>query len=242
MGGLVGMNQSGNISGCYATGSIEGTDDLGGLVGGNAVNGIIMNSYAAVTVSGAGSRNGGLAGGNTGYISNCWAMGSVTGTSSAVGGLAGANDGDVINSYATGNVQGDMAVGGLLGSRGSDGTVVTCYATGHVTAAQFVGGFVGYSFSYPEAYTKCFWDSDVNPDVNGIGNSTDPNVIEKSTSEMMMENTFTDAGWDLVEVWDIGEGQTYPFLRVYPAGDLNHDGLVDFFDVAILAGHWLEGF
>ncbi|MHC4619949.1 MAG: hypothetical protein ACYTEQ_19555 [Planctomycetota bacterium] len=58
---------------------------------------------------------------------------------------------------------------------------------------------------------------------------------------MQTESTFTDAGWDFVEVWDIGENQTYPFLRVYPAGDIDHDEKVDWFDVAILAGHWLEG-
>jgi hypothetical protein len=91
------------------------------------------------------------------------------------------------------------------------------------------------------SYTSCFWDSDVSPDVNGIGNTTDPNVVGKTTAEMQTESTFTDAGWDFVEVWDIGENQTYPYLRVYSAGDLNHDGVVDLRDFAILALHWLEG-
>jgi hypothetical protein len=97
-----------------------------------------------------------------------------------------------------------------------------------------VGGDSGGS------YTKCFWDSDINPDVNGIGNANDPNVIAKTTAEMMVGSTFTDAGWDFVEVWGIGENQTYPFLRVYSAGDLNHSGLVDWRDFAILAGQWLQ--
>ncbi|MHC4345038.1 MAG: GLUG motif-containing protein [Planctomycetota bacterium] len=250
VGGLVGMNPSGIISGCYAKGSVEGTDDLGGLVGGNAVDGIILKSSAAVNVSGAGLRNGGLAGGNTGYISGCYAVGSVTGTSSAVGGLAGSNDGDIIDSYATGSVQGEMAVGGLLGSRGSDGTVTACYARGSVAGTQFVGGLVGYSFSSSTVYTKCFWDSDVNPDVNGIGNGEDPNVIAKTTPEMMTCSTFTDAGWDFVgevvngpnDIWRMCvDGVSYPLLSwEFTKGDLLCPDGVDLVDFSHLANHWQE--
>jgi hypothetical protein len=54
-------------------------------------------------------------------------------------------------------------------------------------------------------------------------------------------STFTDAGWDFVEIWGIGENQTYPFLRTEPAGDSNHDKKVDLLDLAILASHWLQG-
>jgi hypothetical protein len=70
------------------------------------------------------------------------------------------------------------------------------------------------------SYTKCFWDSDVNPDVNGIGNTTDPNVIGESTANMRIMSTFTDAGWDFVDevingandIWMICERQDYPRL------------------------------
>jgi len=67
----------------------------------------------------------------------------------------------------------------------------------------------------------------------------DPNC-GKTTAQMQTKSTFTDAGWDFVEIWGIGENQTYPFLRTEPAGDLNYDKKVDFFDLAILASHWLE--
>jgi len=56
---------------------------------------------------------------------------------------------------------------------------------------------------------------------------------------MKKESTFTS--WDFVETWNIGENQTYPYLRVYPAGDLNHDGIVNLLDFAIFAGRWLTG-
>jgi hypothetical protein len=46
-----------------------------------------------------------------------------------------------------------------------------------------------------------------------------------------------------VNVWGIGNGQTYPYLKtltgINPA-DNNYDGTVDFLDLAILAEHWLE--
>ena len=88
--------------------------------------------------------------------------------------------------------------------------------------------------------SNLMFDSDVNPEVKGIGNANEPNVIAKPTAEMRTESTFTDAGWDFVEVWNIGENQTYPFLRTHPAGDINHDDKVNFTDLAILAAHWLE--
>jgi hypothetical protein len=67
----------------------------------------------------------------------------------------------------------------------------------------------------------------------------DPNC-GKTTAEMKTKSTFTDACWDFVEVWGIGEKQTYPFLRFAPAGDFNLDSKVDLLDLAILASHWLE--
>jgi hypothetical protein len=144
-------------------------------------------------------------------ISNCYSAGSVSGPANFIGGLVGGNGHSVEYSYSCGQVATDANVGGL----------------------------VGYSHeSVP--YVACFWDSEVSPDVNGIGNRTEPNVIGKTTAEMMTETTFTAAGWDFVEVWGIGENQTYPFLRVYPAGDLNHDGLVNMLDFAIAALDWLE--
>jgi hypothetical protein len=57
---------------------------------------------------------------------------------------------------------------------------------------------------------------------------------------MKTQGAFTSAGWDFIEVWDIGENQTYPFLRTYAPGDIDHDGVVDFRDIAYLAESWLR--
>jgi hypothetical protein len=219
-GGLVGSFGDGTVRDCRIQGGrISGgvNCSTGGLVGDNA--GIIEKCSSTASVSG-GYYVGGLVGAMIEFkvgmeidlISNCYSAGSVSGPANFIGGLVGGNAHTVEYSYSSGQVAPDANAGGL----------------------------VGYSHEYAP-YTACFWDSDVNPDVNGIGNMTDPNVIGKTTAEMMRESTFTDAGWDFVEVWDIGENQTYPFLRVHPTGDINHDDTVNFFDVAILADHWLEG-
>jgi hypothetical protein len=80
-----------------------------------------------------------------------------------------------------------------------------------------------------------FWDIETSGEPNSAGGTG------KTTAEMKTMSTFTDAGWDFVEIWGIGENQTYPFLRTEPAGDSNHDKKVDLLDLAILASHWLQG-
>jgi hypothetical protein len=201
----------------------EGTISGCGVVGGSVVGSV---------------KVGGLGGGNGGQVINCYSTCSVNGVQDC-GGLVGGNFfGDVNNCYAFGTVCGDIGVGGLVGY--NNGHIIYSYSRGRVHGEDFTGGLVGKDPDSDDLYTSCFWDHDVNPDVNGIGIGSDPNVVGKSTAEMMTESTFTDAGWDFVEVWDIGENQTYPFLRAYPPGDLNHDSMVNFIDVAILADHWLE--
>jgi hypothetical protein len=91
-----------------------------------------------------------------------------------------------------------------------------------------------------EGYTaKCYSTGSVSGtgwNLGGLVGYKDPD--EGSVREM---STFTTAGWDFVEIWDIGENQTYPYLCREPAGDLNHDKKVNFVDLAIFASHWLEG-
>jgi hypothetical protein len=256
VGGLVGTNASGGIvSNCYVVGAVTGGDSslgTGGLVGAND-DGTIEQCWSRVSVLGgtASIYVAGIVGLNfAGDVSMCHAAGTVSGgdNSTDLGGLVGENDGSLTNCCAMATVRGAngaQKIGGLVGDTGpwDNCHIEDSYASGSVSGgdgASNLGGLVGYDDS--GSYRTCFWDSDVNPDVNGIGNANDPNVIGKTTAEMQTESTFTDAGWDFVEVWDIGDNQTYPFLRKYLAGDLNHDGLVDWRDFAILASRWLEGF
>jgi hypothetical protein len=264
VGGLVGWNIIGTISNCYATGFVDGNDNTGGLVGINENHGTISNCYATGSVLGTGDCVGGLVGANfeNSTISNCYAEGDVDGDA-LVGGLVGANGDNetIFRCYCTGSVSGDENVGGLAGY--NIGTISNCYAAGSISGSYRIGGLVGTNkyWGVGSIY-KCYstgsvsgiWDvggligdGDANYidasfwDVNTSGQSTSDGGEDKTTVEMQTESTFTDVGWDFIDIWNIGENQTYPFLRVHLAGDINHDDIVNFYDLAILAGRWLQG-
>ena len=247
IGALVGFLREGAMTSCAAQGgTVTGKWYVGGLAGYER-EGVISCCESSTTVS-ADDIAGGIVGEHWyGTLTYCYSSGNVSAggvahEASAVGGLVGYNLGTISNCYASGDVSGiDRPAGGLAGVvSGGASVILNCYASGHVSStSEHTGALVGDDDE--GSYTKSFWDSDINPDLTGIWNKSDPNVIGKTTAQMKTESTFTDAGWDFVEVWNIGENQTYPFLRVHPAGDLNHSGLVDWRDFAILAGHWLEG-
>lgn len=69
LGGLVGsVEEGGLVSGCYATGTVEGSGLTGGFAG--ASDGKIENSFATATVTGEGELAGFLAGGS-GEVQGC---------------------------------------------------------------------------------------------------------------------------------------------------------------------------
>jgi hypothetical protein len=99
-------------------------------------------------------------------------------------------------------------------------------------------------------YLKCLWSTSANPSLQGIGNKSDPNVIGKTTAEMMTPSTFTDAGWDFVgetangteDIWDICQGTNYPRLVwQIPAADFLCPDGVNFIDYAYFGSAWNTG-
>jgi filamentous hemagglutinin family protein len=117
--GLVGTNY-GHITQSFATGTVRGSTNVGGLVGQN-LQGTIELSYATGAIT-ASQYAGGLVGYNdfAGTIRNAYATGSVTADQMA-GGLVGATDGAVSFVYASGKVtaKDDRYAGGVAGSAGT---------------------------------------------------------------------------------------------------------------------------
>ena len=191
-----------------------------------------------------------------GNVVGCYVEGGSVSGGTHVGGLVGANiRGRIENSYSSASVFGEgYYVGGLVCIVGAGWMgpppiprITNCYSVGSVTGGSPVGGLVGTGDE--GLYTKCFWDVNVNPDVNGIGDWDDPNVIGKTTVEMQTESTFTDAGWDFVgevingpnDVWTICEGTNYPkFVWQIPVGDFVCPDGVNFVDYAFFAEYWLQ--
>lgn len=171
VGGLVGHNQ-GIVWQCSNTGSVDGGgSDIGCLVGYNDggtvtqcfATGAVMGNVGVTTTDA--SAMGGLVGTNTGLVSQCYATGTVTTGNDCVGGLVGNNYmGTITQCHATGVIKGDGYVGGLCG--GSSGTVSKSYATGAATGSDGeVGGLVGHNMY--GMVTKCY----ATGRVTGSGNA-----------------------------------------------------------------------
>ncbi|MBN1764508.1 MAG: hypothetical protein JW860_04560 [Sedimentisphaerales bacterium] len=188
VGALAGIN-CGTITNCYATGKL------------------LRRAYPD-SLSYPNGFIGGLVGNNNGTITECFTAMDVDATlySEYIGGLAGFNYGEISNSYSMGSVFGSTYVGGLLGG---GGTLTNCYAVGKVNGI-IAGGLVGRSGG---TFISCFWDMDSNPNMTGIGEVDDPDgVTGKTTAELMTQSTFTDAGWDFVDTWEMCDGVYFPRL------------------------------
>jgi hypothetical protein len=188
VGSLVGTNQRGTINRCYSTGNVTG-------------------SYATI---------GGLIGWNGGGVSGSHSSGSVTGDGH-VGGLMGVNDANVSNTYSAASVSGAWRAGGLVGL--NEGTVSNSYSTGRVTGDEQLGGLVGYDDW--GTVTNCFWNAETSGQTDSAGG------IGRSTAEMKSIAIFSGAAWNITavadpgarnasSVWNIVDGQTYPFLSWQP--------------------------
>ena len=209
VGGLMGDN-SGTVLNSYSTGSVTGNYTVGGLVGFN-MKGTVSDSYSTSSVTGN-SSVGGLAGWNLGPVSNSYSSANVTGTS-GVGGLVGSGAGTVSNCYATSSVSGNSSVGGLMGDT-VEGTVSDSYSTSSVTGNSSVGGLVGKNER--STVSNSFWDTQTS------GQATSAGGTGKTTAEMQDIATFSGADWNIIAVapaerntayiWNIVDGQTYPFL------------------------------
>lgn len=129
--------------------SIQGRDDVGGLVG--KLYGSVEDAVIDCEVSG-GSRTGGLAGSLvSGSLKNSTATGNVINRYQAAGGLVGLMEGGNVSACsASGDVTHDYSasyslVGGLVG-RMTGGTITSSHASGDLKVIQkgsHVGGLVG---------------------------------------------------------------------------------------------------
>ena len=134
-GGVVGYSW-GTIENCSVSGSVSGTNCVGGVVGSQKAGSIIGCSSSAIV---KGTRYvGGVAGEKWGSMTACYATGNVT---------------LEINSPQ------DLSGGGVVGLNGGS-TVLACYATGNVTSTGsstgnvHIFGLLGDNYT---TVTACYW-------------------------------------------------------------------------------------
>lgn len=150
------------VENCENTGNVTvkgNADGTGGIVGG-ADSGTVSNCRNSGSIDGNESITGGIVGDNYGAIFRCNNTGAVTGAvtgDGATGGIAGRNVSDsngpgrVENCCNTGDVTGAVSgsgdVGGVVGHNNNSEKYVSkiknCYNTGKVTGTGNLGGAVG---------------------------------------------------------------------------------------------------
>lgn len=238
-GGLVGYQHNRPLSNCSFSGSVRGDDAVGGLAGEN--NGRISGCFSKGLVTALAGSAGGLVGTSRGQLSLCYSTSDVA-AADAAGGLVAKNAGSAANCYARGNVSADSYVGGLTALQHRDGTISNCYAVGNVSPlADCTGGLAGW-FSGDLVFA-CFCLS-AQP-----GSGTAGGVLELSSEQMKIRDSFLAARWDFVgetangskDIWDICEGTNFPRLAWQSAagGDFVCPDGVDGLDLAVLSEDWL---
>ena len=166
VGGIAGHN-AGKILNCFFDGTVSGANDVGGIVGINAVTGILDGCHASGSVTGS-HRIGGIAGNNLGVIRSCnnrsqvnttaeenqiklsdISLDTITGSESIstvtdIGGIAGTSSGIIRQSKNRGNVgyqHMGYNVGGIAGTQ--SGYLYRCENFAQVYGRKEVGGIVG---------------------------------------------------------------------------------------------------
>jgi hypothetical protein len=141
-GVLVGYSQSGTISNCSCSGSLTGSNNIGGLVGFR--NGDILNCNSNVIITGNYCVGGVVGFYNGGTIKNCYNLGDITCSGQYIGGIVGKNYGNLENCYNKGKIVGSYYVGGLTGL--TNGTIGNSFNAGIIHAYAYVGGLTGQQF------------------------------------------------------------------------------------------------
>lgn len=211
------------VANVSASGTVSGTDDVGGLVGDMSGPVVVRDSLSTVAVTASGRDVGGIAGGAGTFlgaptVQRSVATGDVAGDRNAgglVGGASGSPDSTVVvvDSYATGDVSATEDVGGLVGE-GFDIDLRRSYAVGRVADATNAGGLVGRGDG---TVANAYWDRQAtgrtSSAVGGTGLST-----AEMTGDAARSNV---TGLDFGGTWVTRGPGEYPTLAgVVPvAGD-----------------------
>jgi hypothetical protein len=198
--------------------NITGYSYVGALAGAHDYSTTVIDSNSSGTVKGN-NEIGGMFGRSYGLVERCSSTVDVK-ASNQGGGLIGVNlDGTVNNCFASGNVSGNYYMGGLVGRNrriSSPPTVTDSYATGTVSTGTSNGGLVGLNDA-GSTVTGCFYDNITT------GYSSGSPGTPKNTTDMMKWVTFSSAGWDLENVWNIMDGRSYPFFGRFDVSYMIYD-------------------
>nr|WP_122120217.1 GLUG motif-containing protein [Alistipes megaguti] len=200
VGGVVGYQTGGSITGCSSSATVNAGNIAGGVAGLTDSGATLTACYATgdvtlESINSGGNFVGGVVGNNTSCtLKACYAWGSVTGSGSGtiyVGGVTGTND---------------------------EGTLTACYHANETVSgpAGTTGGVTGrnYKFFNDPVITACYWGS--NPDT-GIGYNEGGTTIETTqVTDGLWQNALahmnaalSGKGWQ----YELKDGNSLPTLK-----------------------------
>ncbi|TGG85775.1 GLUG motif-containing protein, partial [Geotoga petraea] len=133
--------------------------------------------------------------------------------SKSVGGLIGRNNGSVSNVFSNADLSGieiekngelvfeGENIGGIVGYNSNN--ISNSYFVGSINGVKNTGGIAGIDFGN---IVSSYY-------VNSISGLTNKNGEGKYVSELKLKSTFV--GWDFDNIWNISEGESFPFLRSF---------------------------
>lgn len=178
---------SGTIENCSVTGIINGTPNIGGIVGSVSISpssgpATIRNCWTDVAINTDESISN---------ISNTWRE---------VGGIAGSNNGgDISNCYALGTVSGYQSVGGIAGFS-SAGSIMNCVAfNDSVKGTYYSGRVVGNKYDVGGTYETLTANNYALSSMEDTNNSypgwNDKTLNGKDGKDVTMADAKTSGFW-----------------------------------------------
>jgi hypothetical protein len=172
------------------TGSVDGSEHVGGVVGESYNGGGVFDARLEVAVSGS-SAVGGVIGyawdGTLNRVARVSVAGSVRG-GGMTGGLIGYNKSNFVHDcVVSATVSGTSAVGGLVGYTTEGGSITDAYVSGEVAGDETVGGVLGAFEPYGGGATVVSGVFAVGP----VGTSQPHGVVGSGPS-----SGITNAWWD----------------------------------------------
>jgi len=210
IGGLVGTNKQGAITGCTSTAHVVGLDTVGGLVGYNDGGRL----YRCGAIPDVDTRfNGGAFAGESlgGSIEACFARGKVAGN--FLGGFIYVSRDAVIEScYFEGSITGED-IGGFADEVYGQSRISDCYCAALIQSASKEGAFV-HGLDVPVQISSCFWDKTIFPDSRNmqyVSAAQKAGVTGLDTESLRNGQKLREAGWDFEGTWVACAGD-YPRL------------------------------
>ena len=242
VGGIVGLLDGGSISKSQANVTINTTGAnsyVGGIVG-EITSGTIDQCVTTGTLTATGTESyvGGVIGKNSATVTNCYSTATVTSSYNAAG-LVAYNYGVVDMCYAMGNLYSNNYAAGVIGyNNGSKAIVRNCVAMNNKIEVTYESQQVQQGGGYGQRIIGGIKNNAPAPGMNNYALKTMQvslndvpqkvyddlmNGTAKTNAELKQKAIYQELDWDFDNVWQIDEGESYPYQTVKVDGGSDPD-------------------